>query len=102
MDDFLRKNTNEENKLCLVDKKIEFRYIKEKRTSRTYIFNLDHYIKDDEKVKLLLISLKKTLGTACIKKENEFGVGYGFNGDFTARITQYLIDNKIVTKDAFK
>jgi hypothetical protein len=101
MDDFLKKNDN--TKLAkLDDKKIEFKQIKEKRATRTYIFNLDVYIQDPVKLDLILVEIKKSLGTACVKKETEFGIGYGFNGAFERKIRDQLVDKYKVTANAFK
>ena len=105
MDDFLNKNKNEtdpNHEPAAEVKKIEFKYIKEKRCMRTYILNLEHHIQDDATRANLMTRLKKALGTACVYKETEFGFGYGINGDFKKKITSYLVDNNIVPKEAFK
>jgi hypothetical protein len=104
MDEFLKKNNNDNERLVLGEKKIEFKYIKEKKTTKTYIFNLEHYVTDPAKLTAILTELKKLMGTSCTKKITEFGPGYGFSGDFQAKITQYLINNPISTVpvDGFK
>ncbi len=102
MDDFFKTKVNDGEKIGLDEKKIEFKFVKEKRASRTYVLNLEHYVNDPVKLELLLKNIKKSMGTGCIKKETEFGLGYGFNGDLKNRIIQYLIENEIVTKNAFK
>lgn len=104
MDDFLKKNdvslTGQAPPTEV--KKIEFKHIKERKCMRTYILNLDQFVPDEKVREDLMTKLKKALGTACIGHETEFGFGYGFNGDFTVKIKAYLINNKIVTKDAFR
>lgn len=103
MDDFLRKNETVVQQGALVEvKKIEFKYIKEKRCMRTYVLNLEHFVQEEKDREELMTKLKKALGTACVYKETDFGFGYGVSGDFSVKIKAYLIDNKIVTKDAFK
>lgn len=100
MDDLLTLHT--ENKDIVTDKKqIEFKFFNEKRTNRTYIYNLEEYIRDPELLKVFLKKLKKNLGTSCTQKKTEFGVAYGFNGDQQQRIKQAIIDNKIATIDDF-
>ena len=102
MEDFLKTKVNDAEKIGIDEKKIEFKLLKEKKASRTYVLNLEHYVTDPAKLELLLKNIKKSMGTGCIKKETEFGLGYGFNGDLKNRIVQYLIDNEIVPKNAFK
>ena len=69
----------------------------EKRTSRTYIYNL-HYFVDEKKISSVIKNIKKSLGTNSIKKTNDDGIYYGFNGDCKKRIIEYLIKKKIVEK----
>lgn len=100
-DDFLNKKTEDKDEV-LETTKIEFKFFKEKRTTRTYIYNLEHFITDPDILKTVLKKLKKSLGTACTKKDTEFGLAYGFNGDFRKRIAQELIASGIVSADDFK
>jgi hypothetical protein len=114
MDDFLKKETNDIENLSLGDKKIEFKLIKEKRSNVTYVLNLEHYITDPGKLETTIKKLKKSLGTACVKRDaKETGAGtgtgtgtgtiwYGFNGDLKIRIIQHLIDVEEIPKTAFK
>jgi translation initiation factor 1 (eIF-1/SUI1) len=104
MDDFIKKPTSGvKTEPAIEDKKIEFRLIKEKKF-KTYMFNLELYVKDPVQLETILRNLKKSLGTSCAAKdtETEFGRGYGFGGDFSRKIKKYLIDNGHVTKEAFK
>jgi translation initiation factor 1 (eIF-1/SUI1) len=100
MDDFLKKKPDNDN--ILDDKKIEFKHFKEKRTTRTYIYNLEHYVTDPVHLEALLVKLKRSLGTGCIQKNTDFGMAYGLNGDCRKRIVRYLLNKKIVTEYAFK
>ncbi len=103
MDDFLKRNDDISTQGPSEEaKKIEFKFIKEKRASRTYIYNLEHFVKDEQDLKNLVRNIKISLGTSCIKNDTEFGAGYGFNGDFTTKIKAYLLAHNIVDKDAFK
>ena len=103
MDDFLKRNDDTSTKGPSEEaKKLEFKFIKEKRASRTYIYNLEHFVKDEQELKNLVRNIKISLGTSCIKNDTEFGTGYGFNGDFAPKIKAYLLNQRIVDKDAFK
>ncbi len=106
MDDFLKKYNETNEEIGIGEKKIEYKLIKEKRATRTYVLNLEHYISDKTKLDATLKNLKKSMGTACVKKEEKdtgnTGIWYGFNGDLKTRITKYLVDNDIVPKTAFK
>lgn len=106
MDDFLKKDNEVNEGVGIGEKKIEYKLIKEKRATRTYVLNLDHFITDKTKLETTIKNLKKSMGTACVKRDSKetdgTGDWYGFNGDLKARITQYLTDNEIVPKTAFK
>lgn len=103
MDDFLKKSTSgSKTEPTFDDKKIEFKIIKEKKSSKTYVFNLDKHIKDPAQLDTILKTLKKSLGTSCTARDTDFGHGYGFSGDFSQKIKKYLIDNGYVAKDDFK
>jgi translation initiation factor 1 (eIF-1/SUI1) len=103
MDDFLKKSASgAKTEPAFEDKKIEFKIIKEKKSSKTYIFNLNKYIKDPAQLDTVLKTLKKSLGTSCTARDTEFGYGYGFGGDFSQKIKRYLIDNGYVNKEDFK
>jgi hypothetical protein len=104
MDEFLKK---EESKKTIAEtvnevKKIEFKQIKEGKHMLTFILNLDSFIKDEKILAVVIKNLKKLLGTACVKKDTNFGPGYGFGGDFSEKIKNFLISNTSVTKDDFK
>jgi len=103
MDDFLKKNDGEpQQNLTNEIKKIEFKFIKEKRCSRTYILNLEFYIQDPTECTNLMKKIRKALGTSYIYADTIFGPGHGFNGDFGVKIKAYLIDNHILSEDVFK
>lgn len=84
-----------------IDKKIKLKFLKEKRTTRTYISGLEHFFTAEE-IEKLTNSLKKKLATGIIKKnkedsENEFE--YGFNGDHINRIKNILINDLNIESD---
>ena len=100
MDDFLMRKKEHKN-IIVTKKKLEFRYFKEKRSTRTYLYNIETFIKEPDELKTFLKKLKKNLGTSCTKKKTEFGIAYGFNGDLQTRIKQEIIKNNIATENDF-
>ena len=103
MDDFLKKHDTIISRDIVSDaKKIEFKQIKEGRFFITYMFNLEHFIKDAKLLSECIGRLKKAMGTACSYKETQFGYAYGFNGDLIIKIKAWLTENKIVIKTDFK
>ena len=105
MADFLPgKAKDKTTEPSVLDKKIEMRLIKVKRAHLTFVFNLEHQLKGMTKAQIdaLTGTMKKAFGTSCTYKDTEFGSGYAFAGDLAPRIRAYLIDNKILTDDAFK
>lgn len=87
----------------LVDTKIELKNFKEKKTTRTYIYNLDKFISDPKKLEDVISTLKKkVLATSCIEKDTDTGKIYGFQGIHEIKIKKYLIDNNYVQDSDFK
>lgn len=86
---------NEENILKQIDRKLTLKYMKEIKTSRTYIFGLDNYIKVKEDLNDFIKKLKKSLGTSVIVKEAESGQAYGFAGDHVKYIYDYIVKKNI-------
>lgn len=102
MNDFLPKKIDQYAEPSVLDKKIEMKYIKDGRSHRTFVFNLELYIKDKTVLDNLINKMKKSFGTQCAYKETEFGFAYGFAGDLSSRIKQYLLDSKHVIPANFK
>jgi len=67
------------------DNKIDIKFCKEKKTSRTYITGLEHFLNEDE-IKTLITSIKKELGTSVYAKENS----YGFQGEHIEKLQKIL------------
>ena len=86
----------------VVDKKIEMKYIKDGRAYRTFIFNLELYIKEKHALENLINKMKRSFGTSCAYKETEFGFAYGFAGDLSVKIKQYLIETCKLPSENFK
>lgn len=102
MDSFIIERTNNEQQI-LEEYKIEIKFFKEKKTSRTYIYNLGKFITDEKTLETVIKDLKKKLATSCIiKNEEGYGNVYGFQGDHKRTIVTYLINNKFVKEDDFK
>jgi translation initiation factor 1 (eIF-1/SUI1) len=86
-----------------IDKNIKIKYMKEVKTSRTYIFGLNNYIESTEKINEFIKSIKKLLGTSMIeKKDNLDNNVYGFAGDHVKFISEYLIKKNICTQNDIK
>lgn len=93
-DDF-DSNQNEQNILKQIDRKIVIKYMKEVKTSRTYIFGLNNYIKTKKDIEEFIKNIKKSLGTSVIEKEGETGPAYGFAGDHVKYLYDYIVKKKI-------
>lgn len=102
INDFLPKKVDQSVEPSITDKKIEMKYIKDGRSHRTFVFNLELYIKNKEDLNKIINKMKKSFGTQCAHKETEFGFAYGFSGDLSARIKQYLLESHLVTVENFK
>lgn len=102
MNDMFIKKVTEEPDLLSLDKKIEMRYLKDGKAYRTFVFNLEHFIKEKKELDVIIHGIKKTFGTSCKYKETDFGYGYGFAGDCSTKVKRYLIDKKVVTAENFK
>jgi hypothetical protein len=92
----------EENILKQIDRKIILKFMKEVKTSRTYIFGLDNYIKTKEEKNEFIKHLKKALGTSFIEKDSDDGKAYGFAGDHINYIYSYIIKKNICPKNEIK
>ena len=87
----------------ILDKKIELKTIKQKKTIRTFVFGLEVYIEKPTQMNKIIKELKTNLGTSCVNMNiDNFGFGYGFCGEHIDRIKTYLIDKKYVSFDDFK
>lgn len=78
-----------------IDKKIIIKYMKEVRTSRTYIFGIHNYIRTKEERDKFVKHIKKSLGTSVIEKNDGDGVVYGFAGEHIKYIYDYIVKNNI-------
>jgi hypothetical protein len=84
-----------------INKKITLHFVKEKRTSRTYIVGLKNFI-NDAVMQTLSKDLQKSMGSNSII--NEEG-DCGFNGDYTTDsakktiIKNYILKNTNIQKD---
>lgn len=74
-----------------LDKKITIKYLKEKRTSRTYIEGIENFVSEKD-IGTFCGKLKKQLGTGVITRDFNENKLYGFNGDHRQRIKDILIN----------
>ena len=85
--------------LSEIDKKIRLRFLKEKKTSRTYIEGLEKFFNQEE-IKLMTNLIKKKLSTGYCTKENEKGdIAHGYNGEHKERIKKILSTEYNVPED---
>lgn len=99
IDNFSAENLNiynpSDNILKQIDKKIVLKFMKEVKTSRTYIFGLDDYIRTKEDRDDFLKNLKKSLGTSIIERHDNNQNVYGFAGDHVKKIYECIVKKKI-------
>ena len=78
-----------------IDKQILLKFIKEKKTNRTYIYGLHLFIPEKEKREEICSLLKKELGAGSNVKKNENNIEeYGFQGNHIEKIKIFLV-NKV-------
>ena len=95
-----------------IDKRITIRFLKEKRTTRTYIEGLEDFISEDQ-INELIKKIKK-LGTSYLKRTDEDTeddkktktkksstsyIAHGFNGDHKTKIIKFLMEDYKIPKD---
>lgn len=102
MDDFLNKNKTLIDDNVLNDNRIYFTFRNEKRTSRTYIWNLEKFINDEKEINEVVKQLKKKLATSSICVKDEEGVRYGFQGDHKKILVKYLMEIIKIDPDMIK
>jgi translation initiation factor 1 (eIF-1/SUI1) len=100
-----------------IDKRIKLRFMKEKRTSRTYIEGIEKFF-DEDKIKEMMQQIKKKLSTSYFKrvgddteedtksKKNntqkvtkDIYIAHGFSGDHKERIKSLLIETYKIPED---
>jgi|688.fasta_scaffold462497_2 hypothetical protein len=84
-----------------LDKQIVLKFIKEKRTKRTYIFGLHHFLNSDE-ITALCNRIKKNLGTGHLINTEGNVVSHGFQGEHIKIIYDFLIKEKIAPPNKIK
>jgi translation initiation factor 1 (eIF-1/SUI1) len=95
-----------------IDKRITIRFLKEKRTTRTYIEGLEDFI-SEEQINDLIKKIKK-LGTSYLKRTDEDieddkktktkksstpYIAHGFNGDHKTKIIKFLTEDYNIPKE---
>lgn len=68
---------------------ITLKFLKEKKTNRTYIRGLEFFIK--ENLDKCVRDIKKSLGTGMNTKEIDGQIEYGFQGDHRDNIIKLLV-----------
>jgi translation initiation factor 1 (eIF-1/SUI1) len=89
------------NLLSAIDRKVILKHIKDGKGWRTYIIGLDGFMTPNN-LDTFTSKLKKTLGTALLKKEEDGKIMFGYSGDHRKEISEIIIKEKLVPKDKIK
>ena len=81
-----------------IDKHIRLRFLKEKKTNRTYILGLDDFIPDSKKLADYVKHIQKTLSTGMTEKDEDGKKVFGFQGDHRTKIEQLLMSELNIPK----
>lgn len=88
-----------------IDKKITIKYLKEVRTSRTYITGMSDFLSQEEISSFVKI-LKKKLGAGMLSKKIEVDkvekVEYGFQGNHMERIKKIMLEETNIPEEKIK
>jgi translation initiation factor 1 (eIF-1/SUI1) len=90
MDDFLDAHTEQTDDLQ-EQKKIVIKHRKIKRATRTFLYNIDHWLEPDD-IKVVAKKVKRKLGTSSQVITDDEGTALTFNGDHTQEIRQLMLD----------
>jgi translation initiation factor 1 (eIF-1/SUI1) len=103
---------NTEDIFKQIDKRVTIRFLKEKRTTRTYIEGLEDFL-SEEQINELIKKIKK-LGTSYLKRTDEDSdeekknktkksatpvIAHGFNGDHKTKIIKILTEEYKIPKE---
>jgi translation initiation factor 1 (eIF-1/SUI1) len=101
MDDFLDNNT-ENNDEIQEQKKIVIKHRKIKRATRTFLYNIDHWLEPAD-IKPISKAIKKKLATSSQVITDDDGCALTFNGDHTLVIKDLMLkySKGLLTEDSF-
>jgi hypothetical protein len=94
-------NKSQPNILQAIDAKITLQFLKEKKTSRTYIIGLEDFIEASQITKFVN-SLKASLGTSSYERIIDEKKCYGFQGNHIETIRQKIISELKIDKKKIK
>lgn len=84
-----------------IDKIITIKWRKEKRTSRTYLIGLEGFADTIKDIPKFCSKIKKKMGTGATVIEEDGQKMYGFQGQLTDRLYNFLLEIGI-SKDKIK
>lgn len=87
--------------LLEIDKQVQIKFMKEKKTSRTYIIGLCDFLEGDKLIKFVN-GLKKRLGTGMVESEQNGKIVYGFQGDHRNTIEGIIVSELQIPKTKIK
>ena len=95
-------NTKEIDRLVNdIDKIIIIRWVKEKKTNRTYVSGLHDFL-EVEIINKLVKKIKERLGTGSLKSDTSGGIIYGFQGEHKEKIKKFLLENTEIPESRIK
>lgn len=84
--------------LTNLDKHVEIRFLKEKRTSRTYLIGLEDFV-DEKQLDKVVKKMQTKLATGLKTGEVDGKKTFGFNGDHVKFMKKYLVDELKIPSD---
>ena len=101
MDDFLNSHIDNPEEFQ-EQQKIVIKHRKIKRATRTFLYNIDHWIETDD-IKDIIKPIKKKLATSSQVITDQEGTALTFNGDHTQTIKEIMIkySHGKITEDSF-
>jgi hypothetical protein len=84
--------------LTNLDKHVEIRFLKEKKTSRTYLIGLEDFIDEKQLDKVVKI-IQTTLATGLTTKKVDGKKRFGFNGNHVNFMKKYLVEKLNIPLD---
>lgn len=99
--EILTINNSKNVKIDNINNKVIVKYLKDKKSKRTFISGLHHFMNPEEIKKFIVVLTKKLGAGMCTKETDDGSFEYGFQGDHIEKIQTFLIENKIPKEAIF-
>lgn len=97
-----KSKANANDNLLIIDARITLQVIKERKTKRTYVLGLHHFL-TPEQINTFVSDTKVRLGTSGLSRKQDDGTTYyGFQGDHMNAIKTILTDDLHIDKSKIK